>query len=139
MGYLIQSTIIKESIIIPALEVQNLSIAPKSINKLNSINKTILAAFMQVENVPGNQIDSFGHFYLTFNVLEPNFAVYDENISAIKTTHTYNFILNMTHPPNRFGGIQDTTTLTQYLQISTELPAIANCDLIVTVYYFNHF
>jgi hypothetical protein len=94
---------------------------------------------MQVENVSGNIINSFGHFYLTWNVLEPNFAIYDENISAIQTAHTYNFILNMTHPPNRFGGIQDTTTLNQYLQISTELPANANCDLIVTVYYFNHF
>lgn len=139
MGYLIQNTIIKESIIIPALEVQNLSIAPKSINKLTSINKTIVAAFMKVENVPGNEINNFGHFYLTWNVLEANFAVYDENIGSIKPTHTYNFILNMTHAPNRFGGIQDTTTLVQYLQISTELTASANCDLIVTVYYFNNF
>lgn len=139
MGYIINNTVLKESIIISAAEVLNLSIAPKAINKLNSINKTILAAFMQVENVPGNQIDSFGHFYLTWNVLESNYGIYDEAISVITTTHTYNFILNMTHPPNRFGGIQDTTLTTNYLKISTELAPNANCDLIVTVYYFNHF
>lgn len=139
MGYLLKSEILKESITISAAEVQNLSIAPKSINKLNSLNKTIIAAFMQVENVPGNQIDSFGHFYLTWNVLESNYGIYDEAISVITITHTYNFILNMTHPPNRFGGIQDTTSTTNYLQISTELTPNANCDLTVTVYYFNHF
>lgn len=139
MGYLLKNEILKESIIIPALEVSLLSIAPVSINKLNSSNKTILAAFMQIDNVPGNQIDSFGHFYLTWNILENNYAIYDEAISPIMTTHTYNFILNMTHPPKIFGGIQDTSSSFNYLSLYTEFAPNANCDLIVTVYYFNNF
>lgn len=141
MGYLIHGGLQKVTVRIPQADVLLLNTVPYTIIPFtNNNNYTILAANMQVDNVIGNQIDSFGHFYLFYKPATPRFAIYDEVLSgtgSIDTSLTCNFIINMSHPPNTFGS--RTTKVIFPLSIESELPPNANCDLIVTVYYFNNF
>jgi hypothetical protein len=137
MGYLIKNVIEKIEVIVPLADVLTLDTIPYTIIPFtNNNNYTILAANMQVENIVGNNISVFGHFYLQY---KPGYklAVYDENVSSIAVEAQQNFLINTSHPPNRFGSFVNKTIYP--LSILTELPPIANCDLIVTVYYFNNF
>ena len=138
MGYLIKQTIKKVVVRIPQADVLTLDTIPYVIIPFsNENNYTILAANMQVDNVVGNQIGFFGHFYLEYKPLTGKIAIYDAITNDIDTDNRSNFILNMSHPPNRFGSITAINTFP--LSITAELPPSANCDLIVTVYYFNNF
>lgn len=142
MGYLIKQTIKKIQVRIPQTDVLTLDTIPYIIIPFsNNNNYTVLSANMQVDNVPGNMIDSFGHFYLFYKAFPfPKFAIYDEisfGVNVIEADATSNFILNMSHPPNVFGS--RTPKIIFPLSITSELPPNANCDLIVTVYYFNNF
>lgn len=137
MGYLIKNVIEKIEVIVPLADVLTLDTIPYTIIPFtNNNNYTILAANMQVENVLGNQITDFGHFYLEYKPGVKS-AVYDENVRDIEVETINNFIINMSHPPNIFGSA--TPKVIYDLSILTELTPSANCDLIVTVYYFNNF
>jgi hypothetical protein len=142
MGYLIKQTIKKVKVRIPQADVLTLDTIPYVIIPFsNNNNYTVLAANLQVDNVSGNLINSFGHFYLFYKPApSPKFAIYDEisfGQNIIEADITSNFILNMSHPPNVFGSRTNKTIFP--LSITSELPPSANCDLIVTVYYFNNF
>jgi hypothetical protein len=139
MGYLINQNILKVETIVPQSFVANLDVNPFIL--INTIpgaignNYTILAANLRVNGLT-DTIAGFGHFYLQY---DPSLkcAVYDENISVIQYQYRANFLLNASHPPNRFGSI--TLEQTGQLSLRSELPPITNCDLIVSVYYFKNF
>lgn len=138
MGYLIKQTIKKIEVRIPLADVLTLNTIPYVIIPFsNNNNYTILAANMQLDNVVGNIISAFGHFYLVYKTSTGKFAVYDEQLYSLDIDSKYNFLINASHPPNRFGSVTNKTTFPLY--IKSELPPVANCDLIVTVYYFNNF
>ena len=138
MGYLIKQTIKKIEVRIPQADVLTLDTIPYVIIPFsNENNYTILGANIQLDNVLGNIINGFGHFYLIYKSATSKFAVYDEVIGSLDNDSRFNFLLNGSHPPNRFGSLTDKFTFP--LSITTELPPTANCDLIVTVYYFNNF
>jgi hypothetical protein len=138
MGYLITTGILKKTVIVPLADVLTLDTIPYQIIPFsNENNYTILAANLKIESVVGNQITSFGHFYLEYKPSTSKFATYDENIKPIDVDIRANFLINMSHPPNQFGSF--TPKVIFPLNILSELPPAANCDLIVTVYYFNNF
>jgi hypothetical protein len=139
MGYLIKNALEKISVIVPAGSLVNVDTVPYQIIKSNALtNYTIVAANLQCLDTTAGDVNSFGHFYLQFGTSTPvvQNAIYDEAISGITTSKSVNFIINMSHPPNRFGSQNQ---FTQDLTLSSELAPVTNTDLVVTIYYFRNF
>lgn len=139
MGYLIESTILKKEVVISAANLVVVNSIPAQIINSNELTDyTILAANLSCVDKLGGNVSSFGHFYLQFGVTpgSEKSAIYDENIGPITTTKTCYFIINMSHPPNRFGAVYQ---YSQDLTLSSEFAPTTNTDLIVTVYYFKNF
>jgi hypothetical protein len=139
MGYLIKNALEKISVIVPAGSLANVDTVPYQIIKSNALtNYTIVAANLICADTSTGDVNSFGHFYLQFGYSTgiPQIAIYDESISAISTSKSANFIINMSHPPNRFGSINQ---FTSDLTLSSELAPVTNTDLVVTIYYFRNF
>lgn len=107
MGYLIQNgDIITNEIIIPQNDAQIMDTAPFTIytNTNNTAIQLISLSLTLLNNT--NSYIGFNHLYaiddITLNIL----GVYDEitNIEGIKNGYYTYLILNMAHPPNRFGA-----------------------------------
>lgn len=141
MGYLIKKigTLEKISVTVPQSSIATLDTIPVQIIDSNILtNYTIVAANLTMLNATGN-VTNFGHFYLQFSyviTLLEKLAVFDENVGNISTDKQSNFLINASHPPNRFGSV---SSFTQDLTLISELPPTPTNDLIVTVYYFNNF
>lgn len=140
MGYLVNQTIQKTQVRIPQADVLTLDTIPYTIKPFaNENNYTILAAQLNVpDDDINNNVNGFGHAYLIYKPASVPIAVYDEAINSPQFGLTCNFLINASHPPNRFGGY--TANIIYDLSIKTELaPTVVLSDLIVTVYYFNNF
>jgi hypothetical protein len=136
MGYLIKEGKEIEKIIVtvPQSDVANLSALPFTLIAQNTLNeKVLLSAHLSIID-PVGQIDSFGHFYLGYKPDTFPGSVYDENNGAINNVnHIYSFLINATHPPNRFGA---NNPYRDYpFQIISDTALNTNCDLIVTMYF----
>ncbi len=137
MGYIIDKAsqaIEKIVVTIPAADVAQLQSTPYELMPLDILNtKVLLSAHLSIVD-PIGLIDNFRHFYLGYKADTNVEAVYDENNGDIGIVDAiYSFLINASHPPNRFGA------KSQYryypFQITTEQNPNANCDLIVTMYF----
>lgn len=138
MGYLIESFLQKIEVEISAGNVAVLDSIPQQVIKSNELTDyTIVAANLSMKDQIGT-ISNFGHFYLQISYAIPGdrIAVFDENVGNISTDKKNNFLINTSHPPNRFGSV---SSYTQDITVITELPPTATGDLIVTIYYFKNF
>jgi hypothetical protein len=136
MGYLIKDEKVIEKIVVtvPQTDVANLSSNEYTLISQNTLNeKVLLSAHLSIID-PAGQIDSFRHFYLGYKPTVFPAAVYDANNGDINNiNHIYSFLINASHPPNRFGA---NNPYRDYdFQISSESAVNTNCDLIVTMYF----
>lgn len=136
MGFLVKqdNEIEKIVVTIPALDVPLLNSNPYILVPLNFLNeKVLLSAHLSIVD-PAGLIDNFRHFYLGYKSELYPATVYDENNGVIDDVNSiYSFLINATHPPNKFGARNPYRSYA--FSITTEVPATANCDLIVTLYF----
>jgi hypothetical protein len=134
MGYLIKTSIEKIEVIIPQADIITLNTIPVDIIGNKNFYYTIISANLKMQNL-GENVQTFGHFYLGYNTPLEKIAIYDENAGII-TTRQSNFIINMSHPPNIFGSV---SSFAIGLQLEAQLPPTATGDMICTIYYFRNF
>ena len=136
MGYLIKEGKEIEKIIVtvPLTDVLLLNSNPYTLIAQNTLNeKVLLSAHLSIVD-PLGSISGYKHIYLGYKSDLYPAAIYDAAISDIDDSDSiYSFLINASHPPNRFGAKNPYRAYP--FQISTEDLAVANCDLIVTMYF----
>jgi hypothetical protein len=84
-------------------------------------------------------ITNFGHMYLEFEASQ-KYGIYDEIVGQLDKNRKSYFIINMSHPPNTFGGLQVVSGISATgLKLSSQLPPtnIFPATLFVTILYIN--
>jgi hypothetical protein len=136
MGYLIKEEKEIEKIIVtvPLTDVLLLNTNPYTLIPANSLNeKVLLSAHLSIAD-PIGSINGFRHFYLGYRPDLYPAAVYDAAIGDINDVDAiYSFLVDASHPPNRFGA-KNLYRIYPFQIFSEDLP-VANCDLIVTMYF----
>lgn len=112
MGYLINTEFISKKIIIPEASVQVMDATPYTILDYSGSGyiQVLTCAVTPDINQTTNYI-GFDHLYLRE---QPNAAarlgVYDELIFGLEVNYLSCLLINMQHPPNRFGAVKKAFT-----------------------------
>jgi hypothetical protein len=112
MGYLINTEFISTKIVIPEADVQVLDSTPYTI--LNYSGSGFIQTLTCAVTPDINQTTpytGFDHLYLrTQPTASIRLGVYDELTYQLETNYLSCLIINMQHPPNRFGVAQKAFT-----------------------------
>jgi hypothetical protein len=135
MGYLINTEFISKKIIIPQADVQIMDTTPYTILDYSGSGfiQTLTCAVTPDINqtIP---YTGFDHLYLREQPSAANkIGIYDENVYQLEVTYLSSLIINMSHPPNRFGSVKKAFN---GLALEFGLPiASGDGDLIVYLQY----
>jgi hypothetical protein len=134
MGYVIQPIdIITKVLIIPEADVLVMDISPYSI--LQITNGGIQCISISVKVLPGGSgYTGFNHLYLLDTATIEIVGVYDEAAIGVPIDVGYNtfLILNMRHPPNKFGAFSKDNS---GLSLNCSAPMSGTGDLQVSFQY----
>jgi hypothetical protein len=135
MGYLINTEFISKRIIIPEADVQIMDTTPYTILDYSGSGyiQTLTCAVTPDSNQTA-PYTGFDHLYLRN---QPSAAdrlgIYDEIVLPLSFGYLSSLIINMIHPPNRFGTIKK---IANGLALEFNLPITAgDGDLIVFLQY----
>jgi len=135
MGYLINTEFISTKIIIPEADVQAMDATPYTILDYSGngfIQVLTCAVTPDINQTTPYQ--GFDHLYLRDqNPANARIGVYDELNFPLEINYLSLLIINMNHPPNRFGSVKKTSN---GLSLEFNLPITGgDGDLIVYLQY----
>jgi hypothetical protein len=135
MGYLINTEFISKKIIIPEADVQILDSTPYTILDYSGSGFIqVLTCALTPDINQSTPYSGFDHLYLRDqNPANAKIGIYDELNFGLEANYLSCLIINMNHPPNRFGAVKKSGN---GLALEFGLPITAgDGDLIVYLQY----
>jgi hypothetical protein len=135
MGYLINTEFISKKIIIPEADVQILDSTPYTILDYSGSGFIqVLTCAVTPDINQSTPYAGFDHLYLRDqNPANAIIGIYDELNFGLEANYLSCLIINMNHPPNRFGAVKK---VSNGLALEFGLPITAgDGDLIVYLQY----
>jgi hypothetical protein len=135
MGYLINTDFISKKIIIPEASVQVMDATPYTILDYSGSGFIqVLTCAVTPDINQSTPYAGFDHLYLRDqSPANARIAVYDQLIFGLEVNYLSCLLINMNHPPNRFGAVKK---LGNGLSLEFGLPISAgDGDLIVFLQY----
>jgi hypothetical protein len=135
MGYLINTEFISKKIIIPEADVQVMDATPYTILDYSGNGFIQVLSCAVTPNInQSTPYAGFDHLYLRDqSPANARIAVYDELNFGLEANYLSCLIINMNHPPNRFGAVKKSGN---GLSLEFGLPISAgDGDLIVFLQY----
>jgi hypothetical protein len=135
MGYLINTEFISKKIIIPEADVQVMDATPYTILDYSGNGFIqVLSCAVTPDINQSTAYAGFDHLYLRDqNPANGRLGIYDELLFPLSANYLSCLLINMIHPPNRFGAVKK---IARGLSLQFGLPISAgDGDLIVFLQY----